>query len=159
LASSFRTPPLPQGRRRWEWLIASIAVNLVLIGLILSFLMGNHRRQPLVTWQQALLSSLSPSDAAIVQAATQRIADRQNDADAHAHMEFGRTRAILAVEPLDRDALKQTLNVVTDIRNSQQTETSGIFFEELTALSPEGRAKVLAAMERESHRYSPPSGH
>ena len=148
-----------QGRRRWEWLIASIAVNLVLIGLILSFLMGNHRHQPLVTWQREMLSSLSPSDAAIVQAATQRISERQSDSDAHAHAEFVRTRSILAVEPLDRDALKQTLDDITQIRNDQQTAVSGIFFEELTALSPEGRAKVLAAMERESHRYSPPSGH
>ncbi len=165
LGSSFQTPPSLQGRRRWEWLVGSIALNLILIGLILSFmlggkgLLGDHAHQPFVTWQMELLPTLQPPDAAIVTAATRRISDQQAEGDARVHTSYMQTRAILAVEPLDRDALRRSLDEMTAIRNGEQTTIGAIFLEELEALSPDGRAKVLAGMERESRRRFGPSGH
>ncbi len=139
--------------------MTSVALNLVLIGLILSFLLGNHQHQPLVTWQVELLSTLNPDDAAIVQSATRRISDQQAAGDSRIHLDYTRTRAILAVEPLDQDALRQALGDIATTRNDEQTAIGGIFLDELVALSPDGRAKVLAGMERESRRHSATSGH
>ncbi len=159
MMASFSTPPALQGRRRWEWLVASIAINLVLIGLILSYLLGGHRHQPFVTWQSELLPTLGADDARIVQSAIDRIAAEQMSGDSRIHEDFTRTRAILAVEPLDRDALAKAMNDIAAARNAQQTEIGDIFRDELQSLSADGRAKILAAMERESRRYHPPPGH
>jgi hypothetical protein len=158
LAASFGAPPFLQGRRRWEWLIASIALNLILIGLVLSFLLGARHHQPLVTWQMDLLPSLDAADAAIVSSATQRITDQQNGGDARIHLDYTKVRALLRVETPDRHALQEMFDDIAVTRNAEQTTINGIFLDELMALSPDGRAKTLAAMERESRRYAPPSG-
>ncbi len=139
--------------------MTSVALNLVLIGVILSFLFGNHQHQPLVTWQVELLSTLNPADAEIVKSATQRISEQQAGGDSRIHIDYTHTRAILAVEPLDRDALQRALGDIATTRNSEQIAIGGIFLDELVALSPDGRAKVLAGMERESRRRSAASGH
>ena len=55
----------PMSRTRWGWLPLSVALNLVLIGIILGYASRSHEaapRQALVTWQRELLPSLPPAD-------------------------------------------------------------------------------------------------
>jgi hypothetical protein len=104
------------------------------------------------------LPSLDAADAAIVSSATQRITDQQNGGDARIHLDYTKVRALLRVETPDRHALQEMFDDIAVTRNAEQTTINGIFLDELMALSPDGRAKTLAAMERESRRYAPPSG-
>ncbi len=154
--ASFSTPPLLQKGSSRGWLVGSIALNLILIGLILAWLVMPHENQRLVTWQRAVVPTLAPADASIVTGAVDRIAGRQAQADIKVHQDYARVRTILSTEPLDRAALEKELNEVAEARNSQETEILHIFLEELTSVTPEGRAKLVAGMEKASHRYNPP---
>jgi hypothetical protein len=149
-------------RTRWGWLPLSVALNLVLIGVVLGWASRNHTpppRQALVTWQRELLPSLPPPDAAIVSGATDSIAAEQAAGDTRVHQAYLRMRQILAVSPLDTAAMLDTFESIRAARDAQQTAVDKSFFNELSSLSPEGRAIVLKAMEAESHRWHPPGGH
>jgi uncharacterized membrane protein len=152
----------PMSRTRWGWLPISVALNLVLIGVILGWASRSHTpapRQALVTWQRQLLPSLPPADAAIVSSATDSIAAEQATGDTTVHQAYLRMRQILAVSPLDTAAMADTFESIRAARDQQQTAVDKSFFNELSSLSPEGRAIVLKAMEVESRRRHPPGGH
>jgi len=152
----------PMSRSRWGWLPVSIALNLVLIGVILGLASQNHTpapRQALVTWQRALLPTLAPADAAIVSGATDKIAAEQSAGDATVHEAYIRIRQVIAVSPLDTAAMASAFESIRATRDAQQTAVDKIFFDELSSVSPEGRAILLKAMEAESHRWHPPGGH
>lgn len=148
------------GQRRFNWLVVSVAVNLVLAGLIVAWIVtmpGPHR--PLVTWQQDVLPSLHQADAAIASAAVLRIMAQQEEAEAKVGDQYARVRALLAVDPLDQAALEQAMTEIATTRNNEQIAMRRIFFEELTALSADGRAKMLVAMEKESRRWRHHTNH
>ncbi len=152
----------PMSRTRWGWLPLSVALNLVLIGVILGWAARMHTpapRQALVTWQRELLPTLPASDVPIVSNATNRIAATQAQADATVHQAYMKIRAILAVSPLDKPGMENAFEAIRSARDTQQTAINGIFFDELSTVTPEGRAVVLKAMEAESHRLHPPGGH
>jgi hypothetical protein len=152
----------PMSRSRWGWLPFSVALNLVLGGVILGWAARPHPpapRQALVTWQRELLPSLPPSDVPVVTGATDRIAATQAQADAAVHQAYMQIRTILAVSPLDKPGMENALDAIRSTRDAQQTSINNIFFEELSTITPEGRAIVLKAMEAESHRFHPPGGH
>jgi hypothetical protein len=149
-------------RTRWGWLPLSVALNLVLIGVVLGWASRTHMpasRQALVTWQRELLPSLSPADVPIVSSATDRIAAAQAQGDTAVHQAYVQLRAILAVSPLDKPGMEKAFEAIRAARDTQQTTINGIFSEELSAVTPDGRAAVLKAMEVESHRNHPPGGH
>ncbi len=152
----------PMSRTRWGWLPLSVALNLVLIGLILGYASRDHMqapRQALVTWQRDLLPTLPAADVPIVTNATNRIAAAQAQGDATVHQAYVQLRAIMAVSPLDKPGLEQAFEAIRSARDAQQTTINSIFSEELWTITPEGRAVVLKAMEAESHRLHPPGGH
>jgi len=152
----------PMSRSRWGWLPVSVALNLVLIGVILGWATQSHTpvpRQALVTWQRALLPTLSPADAAIVSGATDKIAAEQATGDTTVHEAYLRIRQAIAVSPLDSTAMAAAFETIRATRDAQQTAVDKIFFDELSSVSPEGRAILLKAMEAESHRWHPPGGH
>jgi hypothetical protein len=148
-------------RSRLGWLPASLAVNLLLIGLVLAWVwnMPTPPRQALVTWQRELIPSFSPDDAALASEATGRIADAQATGDKAVHAEYGKIRALLAVEPVDQAALQAAFTEIATIRHNQQIAVGNAFRDELAAVSPEGRRKILSAMEKESQRWHPTTGH
>jgi hypothetical protein len=156
---------LPRGaapyRSRLGWLPLSLALNLVLIGLVVAWELNLAAppRQPLVTWQRELIPSLSPADAAIAAEAAGRIADAQAAGDLAVHNQYAKVRGILAIDPLDRAALAETFNRMADIRRDQQFEAGKAFTEELDMMSADGRRKILAGMEQQSRRWKPTPGH
>jgi hypothetical protein len=156
---------LPRGavpyRSRLGWLPLSLALNLVLIGLVVAWELNLPAppRQPLVTWQRELIPSLSPADGAIAAEAAGRIADAQAEGDLAVHNQYTKVRGILASEPLDRAALADTFNLMADIRHDQQFKAGKAFTEELETMSADGRQKILARMEKQSQRWQPTPGH
>lgn len=42
---------------------------------------------------------------------------------------------------------------MSEIRNDQQVSLGQIFVQEVNALTPQGRAELVAAMERQSRKY------
>jgi hypothetical protein len=148
-------------RSRLGWLPLSVALNLLLIGLVLAWAINLPvpPRQPLVTWQRELIPSLPPADAAIVAEAAGRIADAQAAGDLAIHNQFNKVRAILAVDPLDKDGLAGAFNEMATIRQTQQLQVGKAFTEELNAVSAEGRQKILAAMVKQGQRWQPTPGH
>ncbi len=152
----------PMSRARWGWLPFSVALNLILLGVVLGWAAHIHEsapRQALVSWQRELLPALSPADAAIVSNATDRIAAAQINGDTTVHEAYVHIRAILAVAPLDSAAMTDAFEAIRAARNAQQTSINNTFMNELSSISAEGRAAVLKAMEAESHRWHPPGGH
>src|SRR5580658_2234374 len=82
--------------RRSTWLIVSLAVNLILVGLIVAWIVampGPHR--PLVTWQLNVAPSLSEADATIVMDATNRIIATQDTADEAVHADYEQIKTLL----------------------------------------------------------------
>jgi hypothetical protein len=156
---SISRPRLPY-RSRLGWLPASLALNLILIGLVLAWVwnMPPPPRRPLVTWQRELIPSLSPGDAALTTEAAGRIAEAQSAGDQAVHAQYNKVRALLAVEPLDRAALEAAFTEMARIRHNQQVEVGDAFFDELAAVSPQGRQKILASMEKESLHWHPSPG-
>ena len=61
-------------RSRLGWLPLSLALNLVLIGVVVAWELNLPAppRQPLVTWQRELIPSLNSADAAIAAQAAGR---------------------------------------------------------------------------------------
>ncbi len=152
----------PMSRTRWGWLPLSVALNLVLIGVILGWASRTHApesRQALVTWQRELLPSLPPADVPVVNGATDRIAAAQAEADSAVHQAYIQIRAIMAVSPLDKPGMEAAFRTIQSTRDAQQKTVDDIFFDELSTISPEGRGIMLKAMEAESHRLHPPGGH
>jgi hypothetical protein len=160
--SSFSIPrnAIPY-RSRLGWLPLSLALNLVLIGLVVAWELNLPAppRQPLVTWQREIMPSLSPADAAIAADAAGRIADAQAAGDLAVHNQYKKIRGILAVDPLDRTALAAAFDEMADIRREQQLKVGKAFTEELDAVSLDGRRKMVAAMEKQSQRWRPTPGH
>ena len=142
-------------RSRLGWLPASLALNLLLIGLVLAWVwnMPPPARQPIVTWQRELIPSLSPADGALAREAAGRIADAQATGDRAVHAQYGKVRALLAIEPVDEAALAAAFTEIATIRHNQWLESGDAFHDELVAISPQGRQKILAAMEKESLRW------
>jgi hypothetical protein len=147
-------------RSRLGWLPLSVALNLLLIGLVIAWELNLPAppRQPLVTWQRELIPSLSASDAAVVTEAAGQIADAQAAADYAVHLQFNKIRAILAAEPLDKAALATAFDEIATIRQAQQLKNGEAFTEELDKVSGDGRAKILAAMKRQGDRWRPTPG-
>jgi hypothetical protein len=148
-------------RSRLGWLPLSLALNLVLIGLVLAWVLHlpGPPRQPLVTWQRELIPSLLPADAAIATKAAGRIADAQAEGDLAVHNLYKKIRALLAADPLDRAAIADAFNQMARIREEQQLKAGQAFTEELDTVSADGRRKILAAMEKQSQRWKPTPGH
>ncbi len=144
-------------RSRLGWLPLSVALNLVLIGLVVAWAVNRPMppRQPLLTWQRELIPSLSPADAVVVTAATGRIAEAQGAGDLGIHLQFNKVRTILAVDPLDKDALMEAFNQMATIRQTQQLQVGKAFTEELDSVSADGRQKILAAMIKQGERWRP----
>jgi len=159
--SSFSIPrgTLPY-RSRLGWLPLSVALNLVLIGLVVAWELNlpPPPRQPLVTWQRELIPSLSPADAAIVTEAANRIADAQAAGDRQIRAQFDKVRAILAADPVDKDALAAAFNEMANIRQNQQMLVGKAFTEELDTVSDDGRRKIHAALVEQGKRLRPPPG-
>ena len=156
---------LPRGaipyRSRLGWLPLSLALNLVLIGLVVAWELNLPAppRQPLVTWQRELIPSLTPGDAVIATEAAGRIADAQAAGDLAVHNQYTKVRGILATDPLDRAALAEAFDEMADIRHDQQFKAGKAFTEELNTVSADGRRKILAGMERQGQRWKPTPGH
>jgi hypothetical protein len=148
-------------RSRLGWLPLSVALNLVLIGLVVAWELNLPAppRQPLVTWQRELIPSLSPADAAIVTGAAGRIADAQAAGDLAIHGQYDKIRGILAADPLDKAALADAFNEMATIRQTQQLKVGAAFTEELDSVSADGRKKILAAMVKQGERWRPTPGH
>jgi hypothetical protein len=146
--------------RRFNWLIISVAGNLLLLGLIVAWIVSMpppHR--PLVSWQQEVLPSLGQADAAIVSGAASRIAAAQDQANEALQQQYAQVHALLAAEPLDQAALQQAMTRISVIRNDEQVATRRVFFQELVSVSPAGRARLLAALEKESQHWRHHPGH
>lgn len=147
-------------RSRLGWLPASLGLNLVLAGIVLAWALNlpSPPRQAIVTWQREMTPSLSESDAVLARDATGQIADAQAAGDAAVHAQYNKVRKLLAVEPLDKTALQAAFAEITVIRRDQQMSIGAAFFDELSNVSPDGRRKILAAMEKESLRWHPTPG-
>jgi hypothetical protein len=147
-------------RSRLGWLPLSVAVNLLLIGLVVAWELNlpGPPHQPLVTWQRELIPSLSPADAAVVSEAAGEIADAQAAADLAVHNQFNKVRAILGVDPLDKAALADAFDQMTSIRQNQQLQIGKAFTEELDQVSDAGRQKILAAMQKQGQHWRPTPG-
>ncbi len=156
--SSFSIPRMRvRYSSRLGWLPASLALNLILIGIMAAWVwnMPPRARQPLVTWQHEMIPSLAPDDAAMAANSTARIADAQSAGDIAVHAQYNRIRTLLAAEPLDHAALQAAFDQIATIRNNQQLTIGNAFRDELATVSPEGRKTILAAMEREAVRWRP----
>jgi hypothetical protein len=137
--------------------LASFALNLVLIGVIVSWVVNAPPPTVvLVNWQRDLIPELTPEDAATVGDTVDRIAQVQRQGAIAVHEDFGKLRALLVVEPLDRDGLQRILKDMTAVRGEQQSLVGEALYKELTEISPDGRAKIVAALKRESLRWRPP---
>jgi len=115
-------------------------------------------RQPIVSWQRALVPSLLPADAAIATEAAGQIADAQAAGDLAVHNEYTTIRGLLAAPQLDQAALNEAFDQMAEIRHNQQVLIGKAFAEELETVSADGRDKILAAMERQSRRWRPTPG-
>ncbi len=144
-------------RSRLGWLPVSIAVNLLLTGLVLAWVwnMPPPARQPLVTWQREIIPSLTPADAAIVTEAIGRIAESQASCDKAVHGLYTKIRALVAVEPVDGASIRDGFDQIIALRNTQQTTALHAFSDELNTVSADGRQKLLAGMKREAARAQP----
>jgi hypothetical protein len=156
--SSFSIPRTRLGySSRLGWLPASLALNLLLIGIMAAWVwnMPAPARQPLVTWQREMIPALAPDDAAMATDAAARIADAQSAGDIAVHAQYNKIRALLATEPVDHAALQAAFEQIAAIRNNQQLTVGNAFRDELASVSPNGRKTILAAMEREAVRWHP----
>jgi hypothetical protein len=138
-----------------------VALNLVLAGLVVAWELNLPAppRQPMVSWQRELIPSLSSTDAAVVVTAAGQIADAQAAADLAVHLQFNKVRTILAADPLDKAALADAFNEMATIRQTQQLKVGAAFTEELSAVTADGRQKILTAMEKQGQRWRPTPGH
>ena len=142
--------------RRFPWLAISVAINLIFVGLTLSWALGMRAHQPLFGWQRDLIGELSPADAAIVNSAADRLEQVQDRTDKLLADQYESLKAALRAQPFDAAACQKVLDQMAFIRDDQQINFQKIFAEEAAALSPEGRAKLIDAMEREAHRWHAP---
>jgi hypothetical protein len=151
---------IPAARRRWSvWLILSIAVNLVLLGLILSWAFrfdGPPPHRPMRDLQRDLIPSLSAADAEIVTTTVQRLDEIQKRDDAVSVPRFARLQAALSANPYDRAATDTAFDQLEATRADHFREFRGIIADELSTLSPDGRAKLAAALSRDNPRPRPP---
>jgi hypothetical protein len=145
--------PLPHG---WKgWLAVSIAVNLVLIGFVFAWALGMDSPRSPTTWQRDLIPSLSTQDAAVVTNAVQRINDLRSRYDAFNEEQSALFRARLHGSPFDRAAMSEMLERINKNHADQRATIMHEFLDELTALSPDGLAKLTAAMEQQVGRQKP----
>lgn len=156
LPSGSMSPNLPRQRRRWRWLAVSVAVNLVLGGLILAWVLGMPPRPPSGSWQKEAIPSLSASDAAIVEDAVKRMGEIKTQGDIQSHESWAKLHGILEADPLDVDALTAQMDDMNRIRVEQSTSMGQTLLTELKTLSPDGRAKLVALMKRLWNRWQPP---
>ena len=147
-------------RSRLGWLPISLAVNLLLVGLLLSWVwhMPSAPRQAIVSWQRELIPTLPPGDAALVEDTAGHIADVQAAADRAVHLQYNTVRTLLAAPSVDRASLQAAFDEIATIRHHQQVAVGDAFLNELVAVSPQGRKQILAAMEKESLRWHPNPG-
>lgn len=145
-----------RGHRRSYWLIGSVAVNLVFIGLIFAWVLGMRAHQPLFGWQRDIVGSLSEADAAVVSNAADRLQAVQDHTDQLLVAQYGDLKTVLRAQPFNAADCQKVLDEMAFIRDDQQISFQRIFAEEASALSPEGRAKLVDAMDREARRWHPP---
>jgi hypothetical protein len=142
--------------RGFPWLAASVAINLIFIGLTLSWALGMRAHQPLFGWQRELISELSPADAAIASNAADRLEQVQDRTDKMLAEQYEALKTALRAQPFNAAACQKVLDQMAFIRDDQQISFQKIFADEAAALSPEGRSKLVDAMEREAHRWHAP---
>jgi hypothetical protein len=147
-------------RSRLGWLPLSLALNLLLIGVVFGWELRPPppARQPIVTWQRELIPSLLPADASIASEAAGQIADAQAVGDSAVHNQYARIRGILAAPQLDEAGLGEAFGQMAEIRRNQQVQIGKAFAQELIGVSADGRQKILAAMEQQARRWHPTPG-
>lgn len=157
MMSSFSIPTRRTAApRRFPWLFASVAINLVFVGLTLSWALGMRSHQPLPAWQSEFMRALSPEDAAVTARAIDRLKDVQTRADKQLGEQYLALKAALLARPYSAADTQKALDQMSFIRDDQQIAFQKIVAEEAAALSPEGRAKLVDMMEREARRWRPP---
>jgi hypothetical protein len=146
----------PRASRPSIWLVASLAANLLLIGIVLAWISGigtpPPRRSP-IDWQRAVIGSLSPEDARIVSATLERFDARQSANDDQMRANYPKLHSVIVTAPLDVQALQQAMDDGEKMRAERHAATERDFLDELTQLSPDGRTKLLAAFDQELQRW------
>jgi len=156
--SSFSIAPGIERRPRPRsfWLIASIAVNLILVGLIASWVIGMRVHQPLIGWQRDLVGSVSAEDATVIGKAADQMEQVQIHTDQLLGAQYTKLKDALRAQPFSTLDCQKVLDEMAFIRDDQQISFQRIFAEEAAALSPDGRSKLVEAMDREGRRWHPP---
>jgi hypothetical protein len=155
MLSSSRAVRFDGGSRRPSWLMISVAVNLVFIGLIFAWVIGMSSRQP-VSWQRELIPSLSAADATIARNVAQNLDDNQAATDKLVNAQYANLIAVIKTEPFDRAACAAALDKFTAIRDEHDAQIHKIVVDEMASLSPDGRAKLAAWIENAAGRWHVP---
>jgi hypothetical protein len=143
-------------RRRWGWLAASLALNLVLVGFICAWSLGMRSHTP-NSWQREIVSSLSAGDAAVVEHGIKGIADARAPGDLLIQAQHDQFHATLKTDPTNKILLKQLMDDIAKSRFNQALAINQAFLDELSELSPDGRSQIEAEMQRIwPHSHQPP---
>jgi hypothetical protein len=135
-------------RRISIWIAASIALNLLMGGWILSWTLGLHPAPKSYDWQIDLRKSLSPADGVVIEKAVQQFQDARLQGDRNIAAHYDRLFDILSKEPFDADAANLVLTEMNTARTADKATAQPFFLEELRDLSPAGRALLLASMQK-----------
>jgi hypothetical protein len=146
---------VPDYRWRNSWLVASLVVNLLLMGLLFAWALDMNHPRPPSSWQRDVLPSLTTGDAEIVNLALARSNDIHDRGETLSGEQLFLLPNLIRADPFDRAKLEQTLMTIEKIRADQRDAITIGFLNELSALSPDGRAKMAAALEQEAHRLHP----
>ena len=138
-------------RRISIWIAASIALNLLMGGWILSWTLGLHPTPKSYEWQLDLRKSLSPADRAVIEKTVQQFQETRLQSDRRVAAYYDRLFDILAKEPFDTDAANTVLTEINATRTAATTQP--FFLEELRDLSPAGRALLLANMQKRQRSW------
>jgi hypothetical protein len=139
-------------RRISLWIVASIALNLLMAGWILSWSLGLHTPPTSYEWQLGLRGSMSPADAAIVDETVKNFDRVRDEADPLVSADYDKLFGVLAKEPFDADAANQALSDLAETRATVKTQNQRFFLKELSDFSPAGRATFLAAWQKQQSR-------
>ena len=140
-------------RRISIWIAASIALNLLMGGWILSWTLGLHPAPKPNDWQLDLRKSLSPADGGVIEKAVQQFQEARLQGDRRIAAYYDRLFDILAKEPFDADAANSVLTEMNAARTADKAATQPFFLEELRDLSPAGRALLLASMQKRQESW------
>jgi hypothetical protein len=139
-------------RRTSLWIVASIALNLLMGGWILSWSLGLHTPPTSYEWQLGLRRSMSPADAAIVEETVKNFDRVREEAEPLVNADYDKLFAVLAKEPFDVDAANRALTDLVATRTNVKTQNQRFFLQELSDFSPAGRTAFLAAWQKQQSR-------